>query len=112
MAHLLIVELPGGNDVALEIAGLAGKPLGLASNPAAAGGDITGTLGTKKSSADAELALRRDTVAQAETLRESASGVSIDEEMVNLSKFQRAFQASVRVLQTADELLAGLLRGA
>ncbi len=105
-------DLPGGNDVALEIAGLAGKPLGLASNPAAAWGDITGTLGTKKSSADAELALRRDTVAQAETLRESASGVSIDEEMVNLSKFQRAFQASVRVLQTADELLAGLLRGA
>ena len=105
-------DLPGGNDIALQLAALAGKPLGLAQNPAAAWGDVTGTLGTKKASADAELALRKDTVAQAETLREGSSGVSVDEEMVNLTKFQRAFQASVKVMQTADELLAGLLRGA
>jgi flagellar hook-associated protein 1 FlgK len=104
-------DLPGGNDVALALAALASKPLGQAQSPAAAWGDVTGTLGTKVASADAEAALRKDTVAQAETMREGASGVSVDEEMVNLSKFQRAFQASVKVLQTADELLAGLIQG-
>jgi flagellar hook-associated protein 1 FlgK len=43
------------------------------------------------------------------SLRDSASGVSVDEEMVDLTRFQRAFQASVQVLHTADELMQSLL---
>jgi len=37
--------------------------------------------------------------------RDSVSGVSMDEEMADLMKYQRAFQASSRVVQTIDELL-------
>lgn len=37
--------------------------------------------------------------------REAVSGTSLDEEMANLLKFQRAFQASSRVFNTVDELL-------
>jgi flagellar hook-associated protein FlgK len=37
--------------------------------------------------------------------------VALDEEMANLSKFQRAYEASAKVLQTVDGLLSGLLQG-
>jgi len=39
-----------------------------------------------------------------ENQRESVSGVSIDEEMSNLVKFQTAYQASARLVTVADEL--------
>ena len=37
--------------------------------------------------------------------RDAVSGVSLDEEMADLIKYQRAFQASSRVVQVIDELL-------
>ncbi len=39
------------------------------------------------------------------TQRDTVSGVNLDEEMADLMKFQRAFQASSRVFQTIDDLL-------
>ena len=37
--------------------------------------------------------------------RDSVSGVNLDEETANLLKYQRAFEASSRVLQTVDAML-------
>jgi flagellar hook-associated protein 1 FlgK len=37
--------------------------------------------------------------------RDSISGVSLDEEMVNLVRFQRGYQASARALSTMDEMI-------
>ncbi len=44
-------------------------------------------------------------------LRMSVSGVSIDEEVTNLITFQRAYQASSRVLTSIDEMLDKLING-
>jgi flagellar hook-associated protein FlgK len=37
------------------------------------------------------------------------SGVDVNEEMVNLSKFQRAYEATVRVLTAMDQMYQELL---
>ncbi len=42
--------------------------------------------------------------------RESVSGVSLDEEMVNMIKFQHAYDASAKMIQVANEMLDTLLR--
>jgi flagellar hook-associated protein 1 FlgK len=103
-------DLPGGNDAALAMAALASQPQGTASSPAAAFGALTETIGTSLSAANAEVTLRQNTVAQATNLRDSVSGVSLNDEMVNLTRYQQSYQASVQVLQTADSLLEGLMQ--
>ena len=47
--------------------------------------------------------------AQAEALRDGVSRVSLDEEMTNLIRYQQAYAASARVLQTAESLFDTLL---
>ena len=103
--------LPSGNDVAIKLADLATQPL------AATGGTptdrfaaITSAIGSAKQSASNEAELRSSTVAQAQSMNDSASGVSIDEEMTNLTQYQRAFEASSKVLQATDELLQNLIQ--
>jgi flagellar hook-associated protein 1 FlgK len=46
---------------------------------------------------------------QLEGIRESVSGVSLDEETTNMIEFQKAFEASARVIKTADEMLETVL---
>lgn len=41
--------------------------------------------------------------------RDSISGVSLDEEFVNLIKFQRGFQAGARIITTVDQMFETLL---
>ena len=47
---------------------------------------------------------------QLQSMVESVSGVSIDEEAIDIIKFQRAFEASGRMISVTDELLQSLLR--
>lgn len=54
----------------------------------------------------------KNTVAQDEAflkqlvaLRESSSGVSLDEELANLIKYQRSYQASAKLISTATDML-------
>lgn len=71
--------------------------------------DIVGDIGLRKQNARLEAETREGILAQVTTMRESASGVNLDEEMVNLTKYQRAYDASAKVLSTADQLLADLI---
>jgi flagellar hook-associated protein 1 FlgK len=42
---------------------------------------------------------------QLTTLRESNSGVSLDEELTNLVKYQRSYQASAKLISTATDMM-------
>lgn len=48
-------------------------------------------------------------MSQLNNQREEVSGVSIDEEMLNLVRFQMGYQASARLCSVADEMIAELL---
>lgn len=65
----------------------------------------TGNVGSV--TREAELLLNSTTreFEQLQGLRESVSGVSLDEELTNLLSFQRSFEASARMITVADELL-------
>jgi flagellar hook-associated protein 1 FlgK len=61
-----------------------------------------------RSAADSE-AVHTTLAGSADTTRSSVSGVNIDEEMVNLIRFQNAYQAAARLVTTADEMLQTIL---
>ena len=71
--------------------------------------DIVGDVGLRKQAADSDAQTRDAMKAQVSQMRESTSGVNLDEEMVNLTKFQRAYQAASKVLTTADQMLSDLM---
>jgi flagellar hook-associated protein 1 len=67
-----------------------------------------------KVGADSREATRQQSNAQVltdsvENRRQSVSGVSLDEEMSNLVRFQRSYQASARAMSTLDEMLDVLI---
>lgn len=63
------------------------------------------TLAQRKSVADAQTAINNNAVAQ----RDSQSGVSLDNEAVDLMRFQQAYSASGRVIQTARDIFQTIM---
>lgn len=101
----------GDNSVAVAVAQLASTKF------STAGGDsIDGTfgqyfartvsdLGQALASANARVEDQGNITQLVRTQREGVSSVSLDEEMADLVRFQRAFQASSRVFSVIDDLL-------
>jgi flagellar hook-associated protein 1 len=96
-------EAPGGNDVALAIAGLRGGTADQAYS------GLIGQLGSTVRGAQNEQANLQTTLTAIGNQRQSVSGVSLDEEMTNLISFQRGYQASARTLTAMDEMLETLI---
>ena len=72
-------------------------------------GKIIGDVGVQKQDAELNVLHHEDIVSNLITMRETVSGVSIDEEMINLMKFQRAFQAASKIITIMDEIYESLL---
>ena len=62
-------------------------------------------IGNESKSKEDEVSLQTHVVDNLKEMRESISGVSIDEEIIKLNKYQYAYQASARLFQTVDELM-------
>ncbi len=103
--------LPGDNRNALLMAGLRNvsvADLGDATIPDYIAG-MVGRIGSETRGADLDLQHQKVVVNYLETRREEVSGVSLDEEMTNLIKFQRAFEASTKMVSLLDTLLDDVL---
>jgi flagellar hook-associated protein 1 FlgK len=62
-------------------------------------------LGLRTEKANHMLETQEGVVTQLQNLRESYSGVNIDQEVANMVEWQKQFDASARILRTADEML-------
>ena len=67
------------------------------------------TLGLEAQDAGNQETFYQGLVEQLTNMRDAVSGVSLDEELTNLVKFQRAYQAAARLVSVADELYQTLL---
>jgi flagellar hook-associated protein 1 FlgK len=73
-------------------------------------GSIVRDVGNEALTSDAYYNHQSDMMVQLENQREAVSGVSLDEEMINLIKFQNAYTAAARMITTADEMMQTVLQ--
>jgi flagellar hook-associated protein 1 len=64
-----------------------------------------GQIGTVSQRAAKNFEAQKNIMSQLTNIRESISGVSLDEETTKMIEFQRAYEASARLIRTADEML-------
>ena len=103
--------IPGNNSQAIAIASLQ-HALTMNGNSLTFEGyynSLVSKVGGSLQSATAYFNHQSEMVAQLENRRESISGVSLDEEMINLVKFQTAYDAAAKLISTTDELLQTVL---
>ena len=93
----------GGNETALQMAALRG---GSADN---AYRGFVARVGIEVREAGRQEANAKALHDAVDDRRQSISGVALDEEMTNLVRFQRAYQASSRAMSTLDEMLDVLI---
>jgi flagellar hook-associated protein 1 FlgK len=102
---------PGNNAIALQIAQLQNQTV-MNSNTSTMfqfyNGVISG-LGAEIQSSQTESESQILVLEQLQTQQNSVSGVSLDEEMTNLIKYQHGFDAAARVISTVDEMFESLL---
>lgn len=111
--ELIAASLTGAvsnNDVALDIADVREKVLaasGLTINGMyqALVGDIASATAVTEREATAHTLSMQQLQAQ----QQQVSGVSLDEELTNMIKFQQAYNAAARVLTVMDEMLGQLI---
>lgn len=66
---------------------------------------LVSTVGIESFASQSTLSQQEGILLQLDARRESIAGVSIDEEMINMIKFQQAYNAAARLIGVADELL-------
>jgi flagellar hook-associated protein 1 FlgK len=104
-------DKPGDNGNSIAIANLRSARI-LNSNTATFDAyyeSLIGDVGYEVQQAGAYYEHQSEMVHQLENYRESVSGVSIDEEMVNLVRYQNAYQAAAKLITTADEMMQTIL---
>jgi flagellar hook-associated protein 1 FlgK len=72
---------------------------------------FVGEIASEKNKIDTFVTTKTYTVSEMELKLEEIQGVSMDEELTNLIKYQRCYEASARFITTVDEMLDKLING-
>lgn len=111
IAAALSPNAPGDNRVAIAISKLQHERI-------SGDGSVTleekylqtiGNIGLETGKARLDSEQATGILAQANSLRERLTGVSIDEETANMIRFQQAYQASAKIMQAADDMFKTVL---
>jgi flagellar hook-associated protein 1 FlgK len=94
-------------DLASDVT--AKSVLGGLAGPSVAWRELTTSLGVQVQSLKTAQSVQDSVVAAADDAVQSDAGVNLDEEMTNMMLFQRAYQASARVITATDEILDTLI---
>jgi flagellar hook-associated protein 1 len=102
---------PGDNTNAIALSELSDQLLayGGTMTVAEAYSTLVGEVGVAIQTAADSVAMRETSISSIESIRDSQAGVALDEELTNMIAFQRAYQASARVVSTVDTLLQTIL---
>ena len=99
--------LPGNNKIMLAISQLKQAKL-FTTNTATMGefiGAMVDYLGEKTLIADSKSGHQTTLITNLDQRRESVCGVSMDEEITNMVKYQQGFNAAAKIISTMDEML-------
>jgi len=105
--------VPGNADIALAIAGLA-EELTMGSGTATINTfyeTFIARVGREAERAEADRVNQESLTRAIDRRRQEVAGVSLDEEAVNLIKYQHAYQAAARAMTVVDEMLDKLING-
>ncbi len=106
-----VFSVPGGSDNAVALSKLADvfTSVGGTRTAAQAYGDIVGSIGSTRANSQRDVETQTAIFNQVQSMHQSESGVSLDEEMIALTKYQNAYQAASKILNVADSLLGELM---
>lgn len=102
---------PGDGSIALGLSQMRDRPFGGLGNKSfrAFYGDILSDVGRSVQVAQSNVDTQRAVIQQVEKQVADVSGVSIDEELTNMLKFQRSYQAAAKTLTIMDEVLQDVI---
>ncbi|MDQ6973642.1 MAG: flagellar basal body rod C-terminal domain-containing protein, partial [Mariprofundaceae bacterium] len=103
----------GDNQAALQMMNLQNTAVSFDGSNRASLSERTSTLSTLYGN-DTALATQQTSFYTAEgsallQQRQALSGVNVDEELVNMIKYQRSYEASAKVIQTSSQMLSTLM---
>ncbi len=104
---------PGNGEIALEMANIKHRKILLESSATMGeyiGGQIS-RIGVETTLATTKTDNQSLLLKHLETRKESVSGVSIDEEITSMMKYQHGYNAAAKIITTIDEMLEVIING-
>jgi len=102
---------PGGSDNAINLSTLstASQPNPIGSTFTTFYGNIAAAVGADSANAQSARQTQQHVLSQAQTLRSNLSAVSLDNEAVQLTEYQQAYNATSKLLSVVDQMMQTVL---